>query len=177
MTLGDYFGTPETVLPQELAYGEWHVADAPLVSHQRVVLKLAMALEEHVSKRSLGEVFVAPIDVVLDAERALVVQPDLLFVSRRRAHIVLDRIFGAPDLVVEVLSPHPRIGKIDQHVRWFAKHGVREIWMYDQSARRMDVLSCEQGHLVSRREVARFDRIHSAVLPDLDQTLGALIDV
>src|SRR5688572_31426670 len=49
-----------------------------------------------------------------------------IFVSKARAHIVSDRIYGAPDLMIEVLSPHPRIGREDERVAWFARAGVRE---------------------------------------------------
>jgi Uma2 family endonuclease len=175
MTLTEYFDTPETVLPQELAYGIWHVAEAPSASHQRVVLKLAMALEAHAGPRGLGEVFIAPIDVVLDADRALVVQPDLLFVANDRSGLVIDRIYGAPDLVVEVLSPDPRVGRLEERVGWFAKYGVREVWLYEQSERRLDLLRCEGGRVVARRRFERWDRIQSDVLPDFDRTMAAIL--
>ena len=142
MTLAEYFDTPETMLPQELIYGAMRVADAPFVSHQRVVLRLALAMERHVAAEGLGEVFLAPIDVVFDADRALVLQPDLLFVSRQRSDIVRERIYGTPDLVVEVLSPRPRVGELDERVQWFAQYGVREIWLYHQIERQMHVLAC-----------------------------------
>ena len=64
----------------------------------------------------IGEVLPAPMDVVLDYANALVVQPDLLFVSNDRREIITDRVYGAPDMVVEVLSPRPRIGKLDERV-------------------------------------------------------------
>src|SRR5262245_5918515 len=85
MTLQQYQLTPTTRLPQELIYGTIRVADAPFVSHQRVVFAIARAWQEHVRSRRLGEVLIAPTDVILDADRALVVQPDALFVSRARA--------------------------------------------------------------------------------------------
>ena len=111
MTTDEYFATPETVLPAELAYGVLRVADSPVVRHQRVVRDLTIALTAFARDRQLGEVLPAPMDVVLDRDAALVVQPDILFVSHDRDHIVTDRVHGAPDLVVEVLSPHPRIGR------------------------------------------------------------------
>jgi len=175
MTLTDYFNTPETVLPQELIYGHIRVAEAPFVSHQRVVLNVAIAMETHARTHGSGEVFVSPIDVVLDRNRALVVQPDLLFIAQARRGIVLDRIYGPPDLVLEVLSPNPRIGQLDERVRWFATYGVREIWIYHQPEQRLDILRCENGRVASRRAVRAFDRIQSAVLPMFDPSLGSIV--
>jgi Uma2 family endonuclease len=177
MTLMEYFNTPETLLPQELIDGRVRVQDAPFVSHQRVVLKLAMALDTHTRRHREGEVFVAPIDVVLDQRRALVVQPDILVVSPERASIVQERIYGAPDLAIEVLSPHPRIGRVDERIAWFAEYGVREIWLYHQPERRLDVLACADGLVAGHATFGWEDRVRSAVLPSLDQRLGWLVDI
>src|SRR6516164_1669797 len=100
MTLAEYFATPETLKPQELVFGAHRVADSPTPRHQRAVLRLAMTLNEHVRRHLLGEVWLAPLDVVLDAERALIVQPDLMVVTTDQFEIVTDRIWGAPALVI-----------------------------------------------------------------------------
>src|SRR5258708_24121320 len=131
MTTADYLDTPETVLPRELAFGVLRVADSPVVRHQRVVRDLTIALTEHARAHRLGEVLPAPMDVIPDREANLVVQPDIVFVSAARGEIVDDRIHGAPDLVVEVLSPHPRIGRLHEKVEWFARYGVKECWLVD----------------------------------------------
>lgn len=175
MTLEEYLATPETVLPRELVYGTLRVADAPFVSHQRVVFALARGLQEHAEEHDAGEVLIAPIDVILDRERGLVLQPDLLFVSRDRSDIVHERIYGAPDLVVEVLSPNPRMGKLDERVGWFAKYGVREIWLYHQNARRLDLLTCEAGRVASTDIFERHQRVRSNVLPLFGRTLDSVL--
>ena len=141
MTTEEYLETPQTVLPQELAYGELRVADSPSVSHQRVVLELTLTLAPFVRQKRLGEMLIAPMDVILDFDRALVVQPDLLFVSEERRYILGDRVFGAPDLVIEVLSPHTRIGRLEEHVAWFAQYGVRECWLINTEERNIAVLT------------------------------------
>ena len=175
MTLQEYFATPETVAPQELIFGAMRVADAPFVNHQRAVLKMAFALQAHADAHQAGEVLVAPLDVIFDAERALVLQPDVVFVSADRADIVRERIYGAPDLVVEVLSPQPRIGKLDERVRWFAQYGVREIWLYHQHAKRLDILACRNG-LVSASISFTFDvPIRSTVLPLFGESMGSML--
>lgn len=75
----------------------------------------------------------------------LLVQPDLLFVAEERRHIVEDRVYGAPDLVIEVLSPRTRIGRLDQNFGWSSKYGVRECWLADGVSRQMAVLSLGAG--------------------------------
>ncbi len=96
MTTAEYLRTPESVLPTELIYGVLRVAESPLPRHQAVVFDLGLALAEHVRERRLGEVWLAPFDVILDAGRSLIIQPDLFFVSNERGHIMNDRVRGAP---------------------------------------------------------------------------------
>ena len=172
MTLLEYYNTPESTLPQELIDGVRHVADAPFVSHQRVVLKLAMALQAY-ADRTGGEVLVAPVDVILDDRRPLVLQPDLLYLTPARLSLAHDRVHGAPDLVIEVLSPRVRIGDLDQKVHWYAEYGVREIWLYNQISRVLHILDCEAGQLARRREVE--GPILSTVLPDFQRSMTDIL--
>jgi hypothetical protein len=51
-----------------------------------------------------------------------------MFISKRRQHIISDHIWGAPDLVVEVMSPHPRIGKLDERIGHFSQYGRRRMF-------------------------------------------------
>lgn len=165
MTTAEYLATPETVLPRELAYGVLRVADSPRVPHQRLVGALYRVMAPVAEDRALGEVLIAPMDVILDAERALIVQPDLMFVSHSRAAIVTDKVFGAPDLVVEILSPHPRIGRLDERVGWFASYGVRECWLADLSTRQYAVLVLNARGTVERRLCTPGQVAPSDVLP------------
>src|SRR5689334_12951554 len=133
MSVGDYLTkTPYTVRPMELIYGALRVAESPTARHQSIVADLFRALDAHVRSRKLGRMWLAPLDVVLDEDRALIVQPDLMFISNTRSSFVTDRVWGPPDLVIEVLSPEPRIGKLGERVRWFAENGVRECWLVRQ---------------------------------------------
>jgi Uma2 family endonuclease len=174
MTTAEYLQTPETVLPRELAYGVLRVAESPTANHQRVVRDLTTLLHAHARDRDLGEVLPAPMDVILDVEAALVVQPDILFVSQARAGIIGDRVQGAPDLVIEVLSPHPRIGQLHERVEWFARYGVRECWLVDLPKRAIVVLNFEGGATTSRSLVSGPNAIPSEVLPDLSLTAGTV---
>ena len=175
MTLQEYFATPETVLPQELIYGVMRVAESPTPTHQEAVGALYIALHEHVHKRGLGKVWLSPLDVILDAERALVLQPDLFVILHGGRAAVLDRVRGAPDLVIEVLSPHPRIGTVEERVAWFRQYGVRECWLVGQLDRRIRVIQFEAREAVSLREFGLDERIESTVLPEFRQTLMEIL--
>ena len=140
MTVDEYFRTPETVLPAELRFGVLRVAEAPTPRHQSAVASLFRVLDSYARARNIGRVWLAPLDVVLDEEHALIVQPDLMFISKENDWIVQDRVRGAPDLVVEVLSPrvdcviraarfhrgarrHSRTLAVHASVITFASHG------------------------------------------------------
>jgi Uma2 family endonuclease len=171
MTLSEYLATPEHVLPSELAFGQLRVADAPFTLHQRLVGDLHLALAPFVRDHGLGEVFLAPFDVILDRDRALVVQPDLLFVSSARSAIVLDHVYGAPDLVIEVLSPHPRVGRLHEKLDWYARYGVAECWLVHERPRQIEVLQFEGGTVAQRHTHGAIEPITSRVLPSFDLTL------
>ena len=123
----------------ELLDGELIMVPAPRVDHQRVVLKLASLLDAFVEDRGLGVVLPAPCDVVLSDTD--VVQPDLLFVAAERAHIIApENVRGAPDLVVEVLSPSTAERDRTLKRALYAKHRVSEYWQVDPGARTVTVL-------------------------------------
>jgi Uma2 family endonuclease len=103
-------------------------------------------------------------DVILDRERHLVVQPDVLFVSTERLAICTDRVWGAPDLTVEVLSlgthRHDRVVKAN----WYRKYGVRECWLVDLFARHIEVLDLRSQD-GARRTFEGRELMRSSVLP------------
>jgi Uma2 family endonuclease len=174
MTTAEYLASPETVLPRELAFGVLRVADAPLVPHQTAVGRLHIALWQHLELRGGGEVWLSPIDVILDDEHALVVQPDLLVVSDERRSIVQDRMRGAPDLMIEVLSPDARVGTITERLQWFATYGVRECWLVHLLDRAVEVIRFSDGAIVARDSYSVSEPIRSAVLARFDRTPGSI---
>jgi Uma2 family endonuclease len=175
MTLDEYLRTPETVLPAELRFGILHVVESPTPRHQSAVGRLFLALNAYVSARGIGQVWLSPLDIILDEERALVVQPDLMFISNEREWIVRDRVRGAPDLVVEVLSPNPRIGKTEERLSWFADYGVRECWVVHLDRREVTVLNFANRRKTSQRVSGRRESILSQVFPDFTETFDDIL--
>jgi Uma2 family endonuclease len=108
---------------------------------------------------------VAPVDVVLDAERHLILQPDVVFISAARRSIAGDQIWGPPDLVVEVLSPRTSRRDGGRKLEWYAQYGVRECWLVIPWAGQIDVH--EFGARAHVRRYRRGRLLRSAVLPDL----------
>ena len=143
-TYEDYQHTPEDQR-FELLDGELTMVPAPNLRHQRIGTRLGALLHAFVQERDLGEVFHAPCDVVLS--NTDVVQPDLLFVSEERAHLLLggDNVLGAPDLVVEILSPSTAGRDRTLKRALYAKHGVKEYWLVDPDARTVTVLRLGAG--------------------------------
>ena len=174
MTVAEYQLTPEVVTPQELIFGQVEAHDAPAVPHQRVVLALAIALHDDCRNHG-GEIMVAPTDVILDERRALVLQPDLLYVGPTGPARVGDRIDGPPNIVIEVLSPYPRIGRLDEKVRWYSSYGVEEIWLYHQLSKNLDVLYCGGGGVLSTARFGCAVPIQSLVLPKFKRTMSGVL--
>src|SRR5438105_2829792 len=105
VTTVDYLKEAETLRRRELVWGVVREAPGPEFGHQSSVTDLTTALNMHVHAYGLGRVCVSPVDVILDEPAGLVVQPDIVFISNERLGIIRQRIWGAPDLAIEILSP------------------------------------------------------------------------
>jgi Uma2 family endonuclease len=166
MSVDEYLKSAATNRPQELAFGVLREPAAPGYDHQRIVGRLYSRLDGYVRAQRLGHVVVSPVDVVLDRVRALVVQPDIVFVAADRLDICTQQIAGPPDLVVEVLSTWNRRHDRSVKVGWYRAYGVRECWVVDPLAQTVEVLdffaSDDRPQLYSDDE-----RIMSALFPDL----------
>jgi len=166
VTADEYlYDTEESNRRRELTYGVLREPPSPFFNHQTIVFRVARLWTDHVEARRLGQVAVAPLDVVLDRERALIVQRDVLFVSANRLSIIRDQIWGAPDLVAEVLSAgtesHDRVEKL----AWYRQYGVRECWLVEPPTRTITIHVF--GAAPEGRRAGGVERIRSSVLPEL----------
>lgn len=142
-TYQDYLHMPEDKR-YELVEGEFFKVPSPNESHQGISAELGYALQSYVKKQKAGFVYYAPFDVVFSDED--VVQPDIIYVSKERRDIITRRnIQGAPDLVVEILSP--RISYRDREIKrkLYSKYGVKEYWIVDPVKQTVEVLSLDVG--------------------------------
>ena len=166
LTTAEYLQTAESLRVQELIYGRLRVEESPHFRHQNLLLELAVLMRVFVGQHKLGVVCIAPQDVILDPARALILQPDLMFISKHRQEIISDHIWGAPDLVIEVMSPHPRIGKLDERIGYFQHYGVKECWLVHQLSREIEVLRLQEHGEGKRRTFRGIEAIESGVLPE-----------
>jgi Uma2 family endonuclease len=116
----------------EIIDGELVVTPSPVPRHQKVSLRLAAALYD-LERAGLGEVYAAPTDVKLSPRQVVI--PDLVFVTAARLGIIGGKaIEGAPDLLVEVLSPSTRARDEGRKLALYAEFGVPEYWIVDPDA-------------------------------------------
>ena len=142
-TYEDYMCTPDDKI-YELLDGELIQIPTPPTAHQGTRRDIGIPLYVFVRESGLGEIFFVRLDVVLsDLD---VVQPDILFVCKDRSHIITEvNIRGAPDLVIEILSPSTAQRDRTLKRTLYARHGVREYWLADTDAKNVLVLTLEDG--------------------------------
>lgn len=165
-TYEDYCLLPEGQR-YEVVDGEPAVTPAPTLFHQQVKGRLKHLLDGVVEAGDLGVVFDAPTDVVLSEFDIL--QPDIFVVLRERRAILKDQyVAGAPDLIVEVLSPSTEARDRTVKAKRYATFGVREMWLVDPVGKTIEVLiNTPEGF---RREAlyGEADMARSAILPGLE---------
>ena len=149
LTYDDFVLFPDDGMRHELIDGEHYVTPCPNTQHQRVSGNLHFMIRSWLETHPLGEVFMAPFDIVFT--RFDVVEPDLLYMSHERAAEVLTsmNVQGAPEIVVEIASPSTR--KRDDTIKrnLYERAGVTEYWIVDPKT---DVVR------VYRRVDTRFER-------------------
>ena len=149
LTYDDFLLFPDDGKRHELIDGEHYEAPSPTLRHQRISKRLFAAIDNWLGKHPVGEIFYAPLDVILSDFD--VVEPDLLYVSNQRAGDLLGgtHVRGAPDLVIEIGSPGTRQRDETIKQRLYEKSTVIEYWVVDPE---IDVVR------VYRRDGERFAR-------------------
>ena len=163
-TCQDYLNLPDDAERCELIAGEYCPMPSPTGPHQIAAGAAFAALLAFATERRLGMAFVSPFDVVLPPDDVL--QPDVIFLSNERMpRYTGANIRGAPDLVVEVLSPstadRDRAAKRDR----YAQAGVQEYWLADPDAKTIEVLTAQDNAFRTAAIYAPGDALASPLLP------------
>ena len=170
LTYEDYAKTPDDER-WELIDGELVMVPSPRRAHQRNQIKLGSRMSFFAEENDLGEVYFAPFDVVLSETDT--VQPDLLFVTKERLHIITeDNVHGAPDLVVEIRSPSTARQDWTVKRELYARHGVKEYWLVDPEAATIAVLLLDDGELKVAGVYGEDDTLTSRAMSGFNITLA-----
>ncbi len=158
MTYEEFMALPdEEGKYYELIEGELVVNPAPVPRHQRIARKILGRLDRYFEKHGGGEVWLAPLDVVLSRENVL--EPDLAVILSGRASIVGQKnVQGAPDIVIEVLSEGTRRKDKTVKRRLYEQNGVTEIWIVDPDELSTTIIRAGNATVVT-------DTVSSPLLP------------
>jgi len=128
----------------EVLEGELIEMPAPSTIHQRIVGNLYHSFRSYQKEKGPGDFYLSPVDVILAED--VVVQPDIVFVFKDRLDIVKDKgIFGAPDLVVEVVSPSTFKKDTEDKRRIYAQFGIKEFLLVFPEEKGIEVLELKGG--------------------------------
>jgi Uma2 family endonuclease len=175
MTVRRFLRMPETRKREELVYGfVLREPSSPTPEHQESVLTFIELLRIHVRALRLGRV-IADVDVVLDEHKRLVVRPDVMVIFSDRLHQVRDRLWGAPNVVIEVLSPKTRKRDRQTKLEWYRTYGVHEYWIVDVKRTQIDVIDFSAPPDIAARSFTNKDVVESKLLPEFRHEVEELV--
>lgn len=175
LTVKEYKLLPETGRRYQLIEGDLYMAPAPNRHHQRISRELEYVLMRYLEEHPIGELYDAPFDVYLT--NIDVFQPDILFVSNQNLRILTDAgAEGAPDLVIEILSPKTRELDLEQKRRVYAREGVRELWIIDPEPKTVTVYRFEEDPSAPVLTRTASEKLTSPIFPGLEIDLKRVFE-
>ena len=166
LTVEDYRLLPDGGPRYQLIEGDLFMAPAPNRYHQDISLNITLILGKYLERHPIGKLYAAPFDVYFDEIN--VHQPDLVFVSNKNRSILTHAgAEGAPDLVVEILSP--KTAELDKKPkrRVFARSGVKEFWIIDPDAKVVHVYHLQKDSEHPAAVYSEKDSFASSQFPGL----------
>src|SRR5205823_4782522 len=158
----DLLVMPDDGKRREIVDGELFVTPSPLSGHQLIVSTIASAflyLDDH----PIGRLFMAPLDVIFGEYDVL--EPDLLFILNEHRGIIQDWVRGAPDLVIEVLSPTTARQDRGPKLKAYARFGVPECWIVDPDQQAVEVYRLAQQVYQLAQTLREQESVTSPLLP------------
>lgn len=175
LTNKDLEGLPQDGNRYELIEGELCVSTAPELIHQRVIGKLHFAFANYLAEKPIGEILYGPGVILSDYDGVI---PDLVYLSNERRDQIATgtRIYGAPNLVIEVLSPGTQNMERDRKVKLnlYDKYGIDEYWIVDTRARSIEIYRREAGKLKFFTTFVSDENVTSPLLRDFECGVATL---
>ena len=174
-TFEDWEKLPDDGYRYEVIDGVLYMTPPPnFVKHQRPALALATAMSNFVNAHHLGEVGIAPAGVRLPTQ-PVPVQPDIFFIAAGRADVQIGQyVEGAPDLVVEILSPSNWLYDRQEKFKVYQDAGVREYWIVDPRAQTVETFVLQEGAYTLVNKWGAGARAQSQVLPGFEIGIAEL---
>ena len=167
----DYASLPDDER-YELIDGELIAMPSPKEIHQAICGAIFMSVGMFANAMMMGRTYFAPFDVILSDFN--VVQPDIIFVSNARSHIIGDYIHGAPDLVVEILSPSTADYDRTTKRELYERYGVPEYWMVDPYAKTITILRLDADGYTTHAAYGDGDALSSPTLAGFSMNVSEL---
>lgn len=147
---------------------------SPTSYHQILTARLYKLIDSYLERLNIGGICLfAPLDVHLDDEN--IFQPDLLYISKvRTAELIKDHIIGAPDLIIEILSPSTAYYDLRQKKDIYERYGVKEYIIIDPIQLNAEVYKLEQDQFQLTKKTGSLGVIQSGLLKGLEIDLALL---
>jgi len=167
LTYQDYLQFPDDHYRYEVIDGELYMSPSPKVLHQRTLLRLGLILQNFLTKNQEGEIFIAPVDVIL-SESDIVV-PDIIFIAANNNKILTENnVQGAPDLIIEILSRYNPSNDLVRKKAMYEFYGIKEYWIVDPQEKAVLLYSLMDRKYGEARQLRHNDILHSNILSGLE---------
>lgn len=162
-TIDDIYDLPDGQRA-ELIDGELFMMAAPGTKHQRLVMTLSNSIFSYIqSRQGTCEVFSAPFAVFLYKNDKIYLEPDISVICDK-SRITEEGCMGAPDWIIEVVSPSSRSRDYGKKLFLYRNAGVKEYWIVDAQKQRITVYNFENDEV---EEYSFSDRIKAGIYEDL----------
>lgn len=171
-TYYDYLQMPEGAKYQ-LIGGEIVEMPSPTLYHQRIVTRLSRKISNFILDNGLGEVFVAPLDVYFSDEETY--QPDILVLFNESLYKMQEKyIEGAPDLIIEVLSPNTAHYDLNNKKFIYQEFGVKEYWIVDPNAKSIKIFENHSSGFILISEFSSIELLQSKLISGFEISLSEI---
>jgi Uma2 family endonuclease len=175
LTVENYKLLPETGPRYQLIQGDLYMAPAPNRFHQEISRNLQFELHSYLKRNLIGKLFNAPFDVYLDEVN--VFQPDIIIVLNERLQILTEEgAEGAPELVIEILSPKTRRLDLVNKKQEYARAGVKELWFIDPEPRTITIHRFASDGTEEIRQIDEKGTLSTELLPGFNIAANTIFE-